>query len=192
MNRERTVRISAFPAHWLVETNSYGNSKKITWSTGKRIRPGDIQIFATSATLGDAPELADDPRRDSVHSIWEAATPPKAKYGNRYWPIQAKFKLLIKLRRPVPKRLLHRAGILFVAAQLGGENSARREGCQEARECSCATESQAAERDFRCAERVRHPAAIDVEIPKPRSSAEMMQLSEAPIGPIPGRTKATS
>jgi hypothetical protein len=114
MNRERTVRISAFPAHWLVETNSYGNSKKITWSTGKRIRPGDIQIFATSATLGDAPELADDPRRDSVHSIWEAATPPKAKYGNRYWPIQAKFKLLIKLRRPVPKRLLHRAGILNV------------------------------------------------------------------------------
>jgi hypothetical protein len=86
----------------------------IIWSTGKRIQPGDIQIFATSATLGDAPELADDPRRDSVHSIWEAVTPPVSKYGNEDWPIQAKFRLRIKLRSPVSKRLLHRARILSV------------------------------------------------------------------------------
>jgi hypothetical protein len=108
------MRITAFPTHWLLDKESYEDSTTIIWSTGKRIRPGDIQVFATSATLGDAPELADDPRRDSVHSIWEAVTPPMAKHGNRYWPIQAKFSLLIKLRRPVSKRFLHRAGILSV------------------------------------------------------------------------------
>jgi hypothetical protein len=66
MEREPTVRITAFPAHWLLDKESYENSKTIIWSTGKGMQPGDIQIFATSATLGDAPELADDPRRDSV------------------------------------------------------------------------------------------------------------------------------
>jgi hypothetical protein len=114
MKRESTVRITAFPAHWLLDKESYENRKTIIWSTGKGIQLGDIQIFATSATLGEAPKLADDPRRDSVHSIWEALTLPMGKYGNEDWPIQAKFRLRIKLRKPVSKHLLHSAGILSV------------------------------------------------------------------------------
>lgn len=114
MKREPTVRISAFPAHWLIEAGSFYNSKTIIWSTGQGIQPGDIQVFAVSATLGDASDLASDPRRDAVHSIWEAVTSPQPEYGNPEYPVQAKFRLLIKLKKPVPKDVLYRAGILKV------------------------------------------------------------------------------
>jgi hypothetical protein len=114
MNRKPTVRISAFPAHWLIEAGGFDKRKTIIWSTGQGIQPGDIQVFATSATLGDAPKLVNDPRRDSVHSIWEAITSPQPEYGNSDWPVQTRFRLLVKLQKPVPKDTLYRAGILRV------------------------------------------------------------------------------
>jgi hypothetical protein len=105
MKQKRTpkVRISAFPAYWLLEKDSFANSQKTIWSTGERIKPGDIQIFAISTDLRDASELKEDSRVDAVHSIWEAITPPKPQYGNAEYPIQAEFRLLVKLDNPVPK-----------------------------------------------------------------------------------------
>lgn len=114
MKRKPTVRISAFPAHWLIEVGSFDDSETIEWSTGQRIQIGDIQVFATSATLGNAPELADDIRLDSVHSIWEATSLPLSKYRKSEYPVQAEFKLRVKLKRPVRKYVLYRAGILKV------------------------------------------------------------------------------
>lgn len=114
MKREPTVRISAFPAHWLIEAGSFDNNSTMTWSTGQRIQPGDIQVFATSATLGDAPELVNDIRRDSVHSIWEATSPRLPEYSDSEYPVQADFRLLVKLKRPVQKDVLYRVGILKV------------------------------------------------------------------------------
>lgn len=111
---ERTpqVRIGGYPAHWLVDDDGFEENTSITWSTGTRTKRGDIQVFAVSTTLGDAPELAGDHRIDSVHSIWKATTPPKDEYGNEEWPVQAKFKLLVKLDNPTPKSDLIRAGLL--------------------------------------------------------------------------------
>jgi hypothetical protein len=107
------VRITAFPARWLNVAGSFSNSTRIEWSTGEKTQPGDIQIFAFSATLGDRRELADDPRRDAVHSIWEALTPPLDMYlEDEEWPIQAGFKLLVKLEHPIPKAELIEAGLL--------------------------------------------------------------------------------
>jgi hypothetical protein len=107
------VRITAFPARWLTERDSFSNSTRIEWSTGETTQPGDIQIFAVSATLGDNRDLATDPRRDAVHSIWEAETPPLKEYlKQNEWPIQAAFKLLVKLDHPVPKEELIGAGLL--------------------------------------------------------------------------------
>jgi hypothetical protein len=107
-----TVRVSAFPANWLATSGSFADSRSIIWSTGKRIRRGDIQVFAVSSTLGSRPDLASDPRRDSVHSIWRALTPPLKKYRQGKWPTQAKFERLVELRHPVPKADLINAGLL--------------------------------------------------------------------------------
>src|SRR5437763_6027773 len=110
--RMPTFRITSCPVHWLEESNSFSNSSRIEWSTGGKTQPGDIQVFAVSATLGHRQDLADDPRRDAVHSIWKALTPPLPELGNEEWPIQAKFRLLVKLDNPVPKVDLIRAGLL--------------------------------------------------------------------------------
>lgn len=106
------VRITAFPCHWLTQKDTFATRKIITWSTGEGLRAGDIQVFAVSATLAGATELANDPRRDAVHSIWKALTSPCEEFGDTRWPIQAKFRLLVKLVHPVPKEDLVRAGIL--------------------------------------------------------------------------------
>ncbi len=69
----RKVRLCAYPVHWLAKSDTFDNNMEIVWSTGETTKPGDIQVFAVSKTMEDAPEkLADDPRRDAVHSIWEA------------------------------------------------------------------------------------------------------------------------
>src|SRR5205823_116312 len=110
------VRITAFPARWLTNRRSFSNSKRIEWSTGETTQPGDIQVFAVSATLGDHRELVDDPRRDAVHSIWKAMTRPLGKYlAEEQWRIQVGFKLLVKLENPVPKAELIQAGLLKLA-----------------------------------------------------------------------------
>ena len=112
------VRICAYPVYWLVEDGSFETDKEITWSTGRSTKAGDIQVFAVSSTLAGAPdELANDPRRDAVHSIWEAITPPLPNYAidlgeEEEWPVQTKFRLLVKLKNPVPKSDLIQAGLL--------------------------------------------------------------------------------
>jgi hypothetical protein len=107
-----TVRITAFPVRWLSTPRTFADSKVIIWSTGQRTQPGDVQVFAVSATLGRWRWFKNDPRRDAVHSIWRATTPPREEYGSGNWPIQAQFKLLLKLKNPVPKGDLIRAGLL--------------------------------------------------------------------------------
>ena len=119
MKREPTIRISAFPVPWLDKNRhpySFVHVSKTAWSTGRRIKPGDIQIFAVSATLGDATRFENDPRRDSVHSIWEATSSIRPELGNPEFPIQAEFRLRVKLKVPVSKAILHREGILSVYA----------------------------------------------------------------------------
>ena len=106
------VRITAFPVSWLTRSDSFANSTRIDWSTGEKTQRGDIQIFAVSATL-DQRDLADDPRRDAVHSIWQAMTSPLDEYFyEEEWSIQAKFKLLVKLETPFSKAELVRTGLL--------------------------------------------------------------------------------
>ncbi len=104
------VRICAYPAYWLKEKDSFANSETTIWTASTRTKPGDIHVFAISTDLEDASELANDPRRDAVHSIWEAITKPE--YGNEEWPTLAKFKLLVRLDKPVPKMNLIRKGLL--------------------------------------------------------------------------------
>jgi len=101
--------------YWLQDQASFAYKTKIIWSTGKRIEPGDVQVFAVSATLGEAYALANDPRRDSIHSIWEAITSPRPEFfEDPDYPIQAKFKLRVKLKKPVSKDILYREGVLSV------------------------------------------------------------------------------
>jgi len=103
----RALRVTAFPVRHLLRPDAFARSKEIKWSTGRNTAPGDIQ-----ATLGEHRELADDQRRDAVHSIWMAITPVKDEFAEQKWPVQAKFKLLVKLRNPVRKAALVRAGLL--------------------------------------------------------------------------------
>lgn len=105
------VRICAYPAKWLLE-DGFANSRKIIWSTGRGTEIGEIQVIAVSSTLGDTMELKNDRRRDSVNSIWRATTPPRDEFSSREWPVQAAFRLLIRLQNPVPKADLVRAGLL--------------------------------------------------------------------------------
>jgi hypothetical protein len=105
------VRLCAYPADWLLK-DGFASSKEITWSTGQNTKPDDIQVFAISSTLGHARSLENDRRRDSVHSIWIATTPPDPEYAEEKWPVQAEFTLLVKLQNPVPKLDLVRAGLL--------------------------------------------------------------------------------
>jgi hypothetical protein len=106
------VRITAYPAHWLTCREGFAYRKRITWSTGESAQAGDIQVFAVSATLGEAKELADDPRRDAVHSIWKLLTAAGDAEGSDRWPTQARLSLLVLLDTPVPKADLLRAGLL--------------------------------------------------------------------------------
>jgi hypothetical protein len=115
-----SVRITAYPVHWLTESEGFATKKVIIWSTAEKTEPDDIQVFAISATLRDRRDwaedarmdLADDPRRDAVNSIWKALTTPLPGYENDTWPIQARFKLLVRLECPVPKADLIQAGLL--------------------------------------------------------------------------------
>jgi hypothetical protein len=109
--RDPHVRICGYPAEWLLAEESFDNSTTITWSTGESTEPNDIQVFGVSTTLGEAPELVNDVRRDAVHSIWLATTSPQV-FGSNEWPIQAEFTLLLKLDNPVPKNDLIKAGLL--------------------------------------------------------------------------------
>ena len=107
------VRITAYPARWLMKPDSFWNNTRIDWSTGEGTQRGDIQIFAVSSTPGDQQKLVDDPRLDAVHSIWQALSSPLEEYlEEEKWPVQARFKLLVKLENPVPKADLIRAGLL--------------------------------------------------------------------------------
>jgi hypothetical protein len=109
----RKIRISAFPPHHLTRTDeSFSNSERITWSTGKRIQPDDIQVFAVMLPDEPRSDTANDPRVDAVHSIWRALTPVRAEYAEVEWPIQAKFEVLVKLDNPVPKAELVLSGLL--------------------------------------------------------------------------------
>lgn len=108
----RPVRITAFPVCWLARGGTFADSKTIIWSTGRKTEPGDIQVFSVSATLGEYREFAHDVRRDAVHSIWKAVTAPEDDFADPEWPIQAKFKLLLRLDHPVPKGDLVRAKLL--------------------------------------------------------------------------------
>jgi hypothetical protein len=105
------VRICAYPADWLLE-DGFANSTKINWSTGQKTKRGDIQVFAVSSTLKNAPELKHDARRNAVHSIWRAVSPPKDEYWEEQYPVQADFRRLVKLKNPVPKAELIRARLL--------------------------------------------------------------------------------
>ena len=107
------VRICSYAADWLeYPEESFENRQSIIWSTGSATQEGDIQVFAVSTTLGEARHLAGNPRVDAVHSIWVAQSRPKPDWGNSQWPVQAKFKLLVKLHYPVPKVSLLRSGLL--------------------------------------------------------------------------------
>jgi hypothetical protein len=87
-----SIRVAAFPVRHLLRSDAFAQSGEIIWSTGRSIAPGDIQVFAVSATLGEHRELADDERRDAVHSIWMALTTAKDEYAEPEWPVQAKFR----------------------------------------------------------------------------------------------------
>lgn len=106
------VRITAYPAHWLTCRDGFAHRKRIIWSTGESAHAGDIQVFAVSATLGEAKELADDPRRDAVHSIWKLLTAAGEEGGSDRWPTQARLTRSVLLDTPVPKADLIRAGLL--------------------------------------------------------------------------------
>ena len=115
-----SVRLTAYPVHWLTDPESFAVRKTIIWSTGEKTQPGDIQVFAVSASLRDRrrlahdprTDLAGDPRRDAVHSIWKALTTPLPEFGSVSRPIQAKFKLLVRLGQPVRKEDLIQVGLL--------------------------------------------------------------------------------
>ena len=110
----RKVRLCAYPVHWLADSDTFDDNTEIVWSTGETTKPGDIQVFAVSKTMDDAPEaFADDPRRDAVHSIWEAQSEPLEEYEQYEWSVQAEFKLLVRLEIPVPKGDLVEAGIIL-------------------------------------------------------------------------------
>lgn len=104
-----SVRITAYPAARLKQ---FEKRQRITWSTGESARPGDIQLFAVSETLGGANELKDDPRRNAVHSIWKVQTFAGEVEGSEDYPVQARFSRLVLLNMPVPKRDLVEAKLL--------------------------------------------------------------------------------
>jgi hypothetical protein len=117
-DRPRQVRLCAYPAYWLKEGDFANEAlSEIEWSTGARIQPGDVQVFCIDDNLQDAEELANDPRVSAVHSLWEAVAKVDPKLGNEDWPVQAKFKLLVRLGNPVPKAELRSQGLLATRYQ---------------------------------------------------------------------------
>lgn len=106
------VRICAYTADWLEEKNSFIHFKRITWTSGRRIKPGDVQLFCISPKNKNLLTDPEDPRVDAVHSIWKATSEVKSELGNEDWPDQANFKLLVRLENPVPKEDLVKGKIL--------------------------------------------------------------------------------
>jgi hypothetical protein len=65
--------------------------------------------------LSDPKDWNGDPEKiDSVHSLWEATTHFDPELGTPEWPVQAQFKLLVRLKYPVPKSQLIEANVLAV------------------------------------------------------------------------------
>lgn len=101
----RPVRLCAYPAYWLEKKDSFEYKKTIRWSTGSATQKGDIQIFSVSTDTRKSNLRADDRRVDSIHSIWQATTNCQ-KVNVHTWPLQARFRLLVRLKNPVCKKEL--------------------------------------------------------------------------------------
>jgi hypothetical protein len=122
--RALQVRLCAYPAYWLREEDSFANDawSQITWSTGARIRAGDIQVFCIDDNLDGAEDFANDPRVGAVHSLWEEVTDARPEFGNEEWPVQATFAVMVRLKNPVPKVELARNGLLATRYQEWPQN----------------------------------------------------------------------
>lgn len=107
------VRLCVYDADWILERDGFVSRRKLdSWSTGRRTKPGDIQIFCISRMSGGDLVVEDDPRIDAVHSIWMATSEVRPELGNEVYPDQARFKLLVKLDNPIPKADLVKAKLL--------------------------------------------------------------------------------
>jgi hypothetical protein len=118
--RAKQVRICSYPPYWLDKNDSFDTEDEIEWSTGESTRPGDIQIFAIHKHYKE-PDTFDDPRVDTVHSIWEATSRARSNVNQDY-PVQAEFKLLVRLDPPVPKNALADEGLLSTKFQKWPQN----------------------------------------------------------------------
>jgi len=113
------VRICAYPAVWLDRPDGFDRTDTITWSTGSGTKEGDVQVFCVSMDTKNSTLPQDDLRVDSVHSIWISVRDSFPVPNNTRWPTQSKFRLAVKLNKPVPKAQLIEKGILRKARKGG-------------------------------------------------------------------------
>jgi hypothetical protein len=135
------VRIAAFKPSYVAELEERVKYGRTDWTSGRGIQKNDVQLFCFSKDLRDAEQLRDDPRIDAAHSLWRALGPIHPVPGNRRWPRQADFKLLVRLNKPVPiddfvaghlLEIPRRRQVPFWPQGSKGEDTSRRSGDYQA------------------------------------------------------------
>lgn len=108
------VKIVAFDPNQLDQFDMPDSPKRIEWGASNGTKPGQVQVFCVTKKLTGVPELRGSTRIDAVVSIWKALDEAKPSDTPNSFPIQAPFKLLVRLKHAVPKQLLFESGILAI------------------------------------------------------------------------------